>query len=200
MASLSVKRAQMRQRCSDSASSGRPRSAWRRRTRRSGSADAPPRLRRQHALAAGEGAHQHQQRRARQVEVRDQQVDRAKPVAGQDQQPRPAGRRLESPVRACRGDLLERAHHRRARPRRCGRRQRARRSSAAAVPASSVNHSSCIGCCARVVDRDGAERAGPDVQREEVHADARAAAARSSSSGVKCKPGGGRRGAAGTRA
>ena len=46
------------------------------------------RIGRAHPLGAGEGADQHEQRRARQVEVGQQQIDRAEPVARHDEQRR----------------------------------------------------------------------------------------------------------------
>src|SRR5690606_10521986 len=45
------------------------------------------------ALEAGERRHEHEERRARQVEVREEKVDRLEPVARRDEEPRLAGER-----------------------------------------------------------------------------------------------------------
>ncbi len=44
------------------------------------------------AVEPGEGGHQHEQGRARQVEVGQQQIDRAEIVAGEDEEPGVAGK------------------------------------------------------------------------------------------------------------
>ena len=66
---------------------------------------------REHPLAAGEGRDQQEQRRARQVEVREERVDRAELVARHDGQIGPAGPGGDGAVRA-RG-RLQRADGRR---------------------------------------------------------------------------------------
>ena len=57
------------------------------------------------ALDPGERGDQHEQRRLRQVEVRDQRIDRLEAIAGRDEQPRLAA------VHAGRGSGFQGAHH-----------------------------------------------------------------------------------------
>src|SRR5204863_1609720 len=68
-------------------------------------------------VAACKGADEHKERRARQVEVRDQRVHRAKLIAGTDEEARPALRargQRRLPASRLRRDALQHAYTRRA--------------------------------------------------------------------------------------
>src|ERR1035438_4636808 len=62
----------------------------------------------QHALAAGESAHQHQKTRLGQVEVGEQPAHQAKPKSGRDEDLRFAGVRLERGPRSMERTMLDR--------------------------------------------------------------------------------------------
>ena len=57
----------------------------------------------EHPLAPGEGRNQEEQRRAWQVEVREERVDRAEPVSGHDGEVGPAGSRGHAAIRGSHG-------------------------------------------------------------------------------------------------
>ena len=140
---------------------------------------------RAHRLEAGKGRDQHEQRRARQVEIGHQHVDRPEAIAGRDEDVGRAGpgrelavvvgRAFEQPQRG-RADRDDAAAARRA---------ALSRSAVAADDRAALGMHLVVG---GVVGLDRQERPCPDMQRHEVRARCRALSSAANSSGVKCRP------------
>ena len=123
-----------------------------------------------HGVEAAEGRDQHEQRRARQMEVGHQHVDGPEPVAGRDEERRLAGERRGSCHRLAGGRLQQ--------PQRRG----ADGDDAPAGGARGVEGRGGVGgdlaplgvhaVLGGVVGLDGQEGAGADVQRHEMAGDA----------------------------
>ena len=126
-----------------------------------------------HRLQPDEGRHQHEQGRARQVEIGQHQVDRAEAVARRDEDRRSRRQKaLQLPVLA--GGAFQRAAARSCRPRRCARPWRATAFSAAAT---SARHCAAFGMhlvAVGVVGLHRQEGAGADMQRHLVRPTPRA--------------------------
>ncbi len=138
-----------------------------------------------HRLQPAERRHQHEQRRARQVEIGEHQVHGAEAIARRDEDRGLAGERLDR----CRRPppRFPASAARSSRPRRCARRALRAAFSASAVSAVSTAHSACILWSAVSSALTGRNVPGPDMQRHRVNADA-FAASRAISSSVKCSP------------
>ena len=149
--------------------------------------DSPPRSRahrRAHPLGAGKGADQHEQRRTRQMEVGQQQIDRAEPVARHDEQRGVAGKRADASVVRRRG--LQQAEaggaHRHHAPAR-----RARGIDRGGGVRGDLAAFACMRCCAISSERTGRKVPAPTCSVMVTRCTPRRSSA-SSSAGVKCSP------------
>ena len=123
-----------------------------------------------HRVEPAEGRDQHEQRRARQVEVGHQHIDGLEAVAGRDEDRRSRRRRARSCHRRPRRFPAAAATW--CRRRRCGRRAARAAFSAAAVSAATSPHSACMRCSSVSSAFTGRKVPAPDVQRHEMARDA----------------------------
>ena len=146
------------------------------------------RVGREHALAAGEGAHQHQQCRLRQVEVGEQRVNDLELKARRMKRRVSPRRPRAYPLRAAgaRG-RLERPHHRRADRDDAPARGARARDRLAGLPRRLLTRSACMTCAFDFVDPHRLERARADMQRDAGALHAARVAAPAISAASKCR-------------
>ena len=138
-----------------------------------------------HRVEAAERRDQHEQGRARQVEVGQHHVDRAKAVARRDEQGGLA--RERTGPRRPRSLALSSRRSGSSRPRRCGRPRAAHALSAAAISALTLPYSGCIRCPAVSAAFTGRKVPAPTCSVTLCRAMPRSAS-RASSASVKCSP------------
>ena len=163
----------------------RKQQAWRRHRNRT---DSPARSRARrplHGLQARKGRDQHEQRRARQMEIGHQHIDGAEAIARRDEDIGLAGERRDLPSRLPRFPEAAATS--------CRRQRSARRSARAALSASAVvrryrPHSACILCPAVSSALTGRNVPAPTCRVTDPWRIVALAQRRHQIAGVKCSP------------